>query len=156
MSFFKSLGDDFCNQFEVYSSDMWQPFLDISEELFPNATIVIDRFHWTKHLNKVVDSARKDLKKHDKENEAFKKLKWSLIKRKEKLSKVDKERLEKAFHAAKAYEEIAPLEQLYQMKNQLSDIFDQPYCFELGKLEAEFWIKKAETIGNKHLDTFID
>jgi len=35
ISFFKSLGDDFCNQIETYSSDMWQPFLDIAAQLFP-------------------------------------------------------------------------------------------------------------------------
>lgn len=156
ISFFKALGDDFCNQIEVYSSDMWQPFLDIAEELFPNATTVIDRFHWTKHLNKVVDNARKDLRKQDKENEAFKNLKWALIKRPERLNEKEKVQLEQAIMAASAFEEIAPLKKLYDIKNELVSIFDTHHSFELGKLEVELWIKKAETIGNKHLDKFVN
>lgn len=156
ISFFKSLGDDFCNQIEVYSSDMWQPFLDIASEIFPNATTVIDRFHWTKHLNKVVDSARKDLRKQDKENEAFKNLKWTLIKRPEHLNEKEKEQLEQAITAAGAFEEIAPLKKLYEMKNELISIFDSHLSFELGKLEVELWMKKAEIIGNKHLDKFVN
>ncbi|WP_076774358.1 transposase [Bernardetia litoralis] len=30
ISYFKALRECFCNQVEVYSSDMWQPFLDIA------------------------------------------------------------------------------------------------------------------------------
>ena len=41
----------------------------------------VDRFHWTIHLNKVLDSARKALRKKDKDEEAYKRLKWKLIKR---------------------------------------------------------------------------
>jgi len=155
IEYFKGLGEDFCKQVEVYSSDMWQPFLDIAEELFPNADTVIDRFHWTKHLNKVVDSVRKDLRKTDKENEAFKRLKWALIKRPEHLKDNEQEQVQQAIAASKNFEQIAPLEQIYQMKNELIGIFDRPFCFEMGKLEVEFWIKRAEVIDNKHLNKFI-
>ena len=155
ISFFKSLGDDFCNQIENYSSDMWQPFLDIGADLFPNAKVVIDRFHWTKHLNKVVDNGRKDLRKEDKNNDAFKRLKWTLIKRPEHLNEKEKKQLEQAIIAAEPLKENVPLKELYEIKNQLISIFDRPLSFELGKLEVEFWIKKAEIIGNKHLDKFV-
>lgn len=155
ISFFKSLGDDFCNQIENYSSDMWQPFLDIGADLFPNAKVVIDRFHWTKHLNKVVDNSRKDLRRQDKENDAFKRLKWTLIKRPEHLNEKEKEELEQAIIAAKPLEEIVPLEKLYEIKNQLISIFDKPFSFEFGKLEVELWIKKAEILDNKHLNKFV-
>ena len=155
ISFFKSLGNDFCNQIENYSSDMWQPFLDIGAALFPNARVVIDRFHWTKHLNKVIDNNRKDLRKQDKDNDAFKRLKWTLIKRPEHLNEKEKEQLKQAIIAAKPLEQIVPLEKLYEIKNQLVSIFDQSFSFEFGKLEVELWIKKAEILANKHLDKFV-
>ena len=155
ISYFKGLGEDFCNKVEVYSSDMWQPFLDIAQEIFVNADAVIDRFHWTKHLNKVIDNLRKDLRKEDKENEAFKNLKWTLIKRSEKLNEKEKKQLEEAIRASKSLEDRVPLEEVYQIKNELIAIFDTPFSFEVGKLEVEFWIKKAETIDNKHLNKFI-
>jgi transposase len=155
VSYFKGLGECFCNQVEVYSSDMWQPFLDIAQELFVNADAVIDRFHWTKHLNKVIDNLRKDLRKEDKENGAFKNLKWTLIKRSEKLNEKEKEQLEEAIRASKSFEDRVPLEKVYQIKNELIAIFDKPFSFEMGKLEVEFWIKKAEIIDNKHLNKFI-
>lgn len=155
IKYFEELGAEVCEQVEVYSSDMWQPFLDVAEELFPNASTVIDRFHWTKHLNKVVDEVRKDLRRADKDNEAFKRLKWPLIKRPEHLKETEEEQVQQAISAAKDHEATAPLEQVYALKNELISIFDQPLSFEMGKLQVEFWIKKAETIGNKHLDKFI-
>jgi len=148
-AFFKDLGEGFCNQIEVYSSDMWQPFLDIAKELFPNATAVIDRFHWTKHLNKVVDEIRKELRRKDKENEVFKHLKWALIKRDENLNEEEKQKLQTALKAS------TDLSEAYQLKNELVAIFDKDSSFQVAKLEVEFWIKKAETIENKHLDKFI-
>ena len=155
ISFFHSLGDEFCKQVEVYSSDMWQPFLDIGAEIFPNAQVVIDRFHWTNHLNKVLDNARKDLRQIDKDNAAFKYLKWTLVKRPEHLKAKEKQVLEEALEAAKAFEKTAPLAQIYEIKNELITIFDTNFSFEMAKLEVEFWIKKAEIIDNKHLNKFV-
>jgi transposase len=155
ISFFHSLGDEFCKQVEVYSSDMWQPFLDIGAEIFPNAQVVIDRFDWTNHLNKVLDNARKDLRQIDKDNAAFKYLKWTLVKRPEHLKAKEKQVLEEALEAAKAFEKTTPLAQIYEIKNELITIFDTNFSFEMGKLEVEFWIKKAEIIDNKHLNKFV-
>lgn len=147
--FFKEKGVDFCNQIEVYSSDMWQPFLDIAEEIFPNATTVIDRFHWTKHLNKAVDETRKELRRTDKENKVFKNLKWPLIKRQANLNEEEKQKV------AQALEASLDLSKVYRLKNELVSIFDKDQNFQLAKLEVELWIKKAETIENKYLNKFI-
>lgn len=58
-SYFQGLGTNFCAQIEDFCSDMWGPFQDLAKEIFPNANIHVDRFHWTIHLNKVLDSERK-------------------------------------------------------------------------------------------------
>ena len=61
-AYFQSLGVDFLNQVKEFCSDMWGPFQDLAKELFPNALIHVDRFHWTMHLNKALDSYRKYLR----------------------------------------------------------------------------------------------
>ena len=68
-AYFQGLGKEFCLQIQEFCSDMWGPFQDLAEELFPNALIHVDRFHWTLHLNKVLDSFRKKILREDKENE---------------------------------------------------------------------------------------
>lgn len=40
--------------------DMWQPYLDMIKEQFPNATLIFDKFHIVQHLNKAVDEVRKE------------------------------------------------------------------------------------------------
>jgi transposase len=92
---------------------MWGPFQDLAVELFPNALIHIDRFHWMTYLNKIVDNFRKELRLKDKNIDAFKRLKWKF-----KLSLTDKEDLNKAFEYSKELEEV------YQMKHMFQAIFD--------------------------------
>jgi len=73
-AYFQGLGEGFCQQVLEFCSDMWGPFQDLAKELFPNALIHVDRFHWTLHLNKVLDNLRKQLRRNDKEEAAFKNL----------------------------------------------------------------------------------
>jgi transposase len=42
---FEGLGADFCQQIEVVACDMWSPYRDVAEQCFPNAEVVVDRFH---------------------------------------------------------------------------------------------------------------
>jgi len=148
--YFNNLGEEICAKVTDYCSDMWGPFQDLAKELFPNATIHIDRFHWTVHLNKTVDGFRKALRREDKDEEAFKKLKWKLIKRPEKLSETEVEDLQKAF-------EIAPeLEEVYQMKNTFQAIFDTHFSHEFASTQIDLWLQHAKALKNQYLNTFIE
>jgi len=148
--YFNDLGEEVCSKVTDYCSDMWGPFQDLATELFPNATVHIDRFHWTVHLNKTVDSFRKALRRENKDEEAFKKLKWKLIKRLEKLGETEVEDLQKAF-------EIAPeLEEVYQMKNTFQAIFDSHFSYEFANTQVDLWLEHAKALKNQYLNTFID
>jgi len=129
---------------------MWGPFQDLASELFPNALIHIDRFHWTVYLNKTVDNFRKELRRENKDIDAFKRLKWKLIKRKDKLKEADKIDLNNAFELSNELEDV------YQMKNMFQAIFDAKFSFELALKQIDIWIDKAKMLKNKHLDEFID
>ena len=147
-AYFQSLGDDFCAKIEDFCSDMWGPFQDLAKEIFPNANIHVDRFHWTIHLNKVLDSERKSIRKENKEEEVYKRLKWKLIKRPENLNEQEIEDLKNAFN-------LNPeLEDLYEMRNTFQAIFDNDFSCDFAKEQIDHWLEQAKRMGNKHLDKF--
>ena len=148
-TYFQGLGNNFCAQIEDFCSDMWGPFQDLGQELFPNARIHVDRFHWTTHLNDVLDNMRKKLRRTDKEEEVFKRLKWKLIKRPENLSEQDKEDLRKAFDKA------PDLEDAYQLRNTLQSIFDTDYSYDFAVQQIDHWLAYAAEWKNRYLDKFI-
>jgi transposase len=147
-AYFKGIGSKFCNQIEDFCSDMWGPFQDLAKEIFPNAAIHVDRFHWTIHLNKVVDNARKSLRRKDPEEEAYKGLKWKLIKRPENLNEEEVKDLKKAFA-------LSPeLEDLYEMRNTFQAIFDTNYSYDFAEIQIDNWLEQASVLKNKYLDKF--
>lgn len=149
-AYFKGLGSDICSRVEDFCSDMWGPFQDLAAEIFPNARIHIDRFHWTVHLNKTVDNFRKQLRRKNKDEIAFKNLKWKLIKRVENLSSQEKKDLEFAF-------KISPeLEEIYQMKNTFQAIFDTNFSYDFAVVNIDAWIAQATVLNNEYLTKFVE
>ena len=51
VTYFQNLGPVFCQQITVVSCDLWQPYLAVAATCFPQATLVLDRFHVVKLLN---------------------------------------------------------------------------------------------------------
>lgn len=149
-AYFQGLGTEFCHQVKEFCSDMWGPFQDLAAEIFPNALIHVDRFHWTLHLNKALDSFRKKLRRDDKEEAVFKGLKWKLIKRPKNLSELEKKELENAF-------KVSPkLEEIYQLRNTFQTIFDTTYSYDIGVKQVDLWIEKATCLNNRYLNQFVD
>lgn len=146
---FQALGADFCGQIEVVSCDMWSAYIHLAKELFPNAKVVIDRFHLVKSMNEVLDKIRSKLRKNEPANEAFKFIKWDLFKRPEKLSCTDRLELNKAFVAAPILEEV------YELRNTFNAMFD--ICTTDQALETHLnqWLIFAKKLACKPLDKFI-
>ena len=148
--YFNDLGQSTCAKITDYCSDMWGPFQDLAKELFPNAKIHIDRFHWTVHLNKTVDELRKNLRREHKDEDVLKRLKWKLIKRPENLLASEQEDLKNAF-------EFAPdLEEIYFMKNTFQSIFDSDFSMAFANQQVDFWLQQAQQLNNKQLNKFVE
>ena len=128
---------------------MWEAYVNVAKSLFPNAKIVIDRFHWMKHLNDAVDNQRKLERKLNPEEEMFKQLKWKLIKNQKELTQEEQILLKKAF--AKSPE----LEEIYELKNTFQAIFDCEFSKETAEKEIQYWMDYAEQLSNKYLNKFI-
>lgn len=149
-AYFQGLGADFCSQIEDFCSDMWQPFQDLAKDLFNNARIHIERFHWTIHLNKVLDNYRKQLRRENKNEDVFKRLKWKLIKRPEKLSEQENKELQLAFQKNKE------LEDLYEMRNTFQAIFDMEYSYDFAVQQIDLWLQQSDMLQNKYLNEFVE
>ncbi|OQY28510.1 MAG: hypothetical protein B6244_07125 [Candidatus Cloacimonetes bacterium 4572_55] len=50
----------FCQSIEVFSCDMWDGYVSTAKNVFPNAEIVIDRFHFFGQMSKALDNVRMD------------------------------------------------------------------------------------------------
>lgn len=48
---------------EIFVSDMYKPYIDVAKICFPNAKIVIDKYHYTRQVYWAVDRVRKRIQK---------------------------------------------------------------------------------------------
>jgi len=78
--YFKALGESFCQGIRVFSADMWEGYTNVAKALFPNARIVVDRFHFFAHLQKALDNCRKALRRQFPDREELKNIKWLFLK----------------------------------------------------------------------------
>lgn len=146
---FQSLGSDFCNQIEVVACDMWRTYRDVAEEMFPNAEVVIDRFHVVKPLNDVLDVARRRLRTELQGDSDFKGLKWMLFKQPKNCSADELAVLEKALGKSWLLSEI------YEMRNTFHAMFETATSGELLAGQLDLWMEHASAIKDDALDGFV-
>ncbi len=115
---FAALGPSFCAQITVVATDMWRPYRDVAETHFPNAEVVIDRFHVVKALNEMLDRIRKHLRREHADTDCFKSIKWSLFKRTDACPADEQARLDEAFA------ESPLLGDAYRLRNAFHALMD--------------------------------
>lgn len=135
---FKQLGADFCNQITDVACDLWDGFITTAKQCFPNVKIILDRFHVTKLLNNVLDDFRKELRKTDKENVNYKRLKWILYKQYHTLTDEQLDDLDLAF------ENSPILKKLYKTRERFHHILDNSSSVKEAILAIEQWIDKLD------------
>jgi transposase len=141
------LGSDILNQIEEVSIDLWVPYKSVVEELMPNAQVVADRFHVMAQINKELDSRRKEEKRQaeklkkkkqrDEKTQGIKNSKYPLLKKKEKLTEIEKEKL-------KELEKVAPdLMLMYQEKEKIREIFESKITADEAFWKMGEWTESA-------------
>src|SRR5512147_41614 len=146
INYFNQKGLQWCHQVEVFCSDMWEGFISTAQAVFPQAVIVVDRFHFFQYMNKAVDNQRKHLRKMCKDYDEFKHLKWALLKNRSALTEDEKKKLKQAFF-------LSPeLKALYEQKEKLRDIFEQHLTKEQAQQQIDQWIENAKKLNNKYLN----
>ena len=93
-AFFADWGKERCGAIRAVCLDMWQPYIDVIEEMLPEAVMVFDKFHIIRHLMDAVDKVRREEArrlKEEGESELLAKTRYIWLKNPENLT--DKQRL---------------------------------------------------------------
>jgi Transposase and inactivated derivatives len=148
-AYFLAKGEAFCAGVEVVSCDMWEGFSTTAKEVFPNVSVVIDRFHFFQHCHQVLDTIRKELRKKDPQNEYFKAIKWLLYKSWADLNVEQRSTLLKAFRRSPT------LKECYFLKVELQNIFDTAMDKSKAEVHILQWIEQAKKVQHKAMDKFL-
>ncbi|MBD2309815.1 ISL3 family transposase [Chroococcidiopsis sp. FACHB-1243] len=121
-------------QVEEVSVDMWGGFPKVVQAVFPNAVIVIDRFHVMKAVNEELNKIRKQVGIFDRRS------KFLLWKNGLDLTQEETQKLEAILHRSKR------LRQAYYWKEKFRTIYEKPLMVEEGKALLQQWLYEARAV----------
>jgi transposase len=116
------------------SVDMWGGFPKVVEKVFPNATLVIDRFHVMQAANKGLNKVRRQVGVFDRGS------KFILLRNGAELKENEKQTLEQVLNRSKR------LRKAYESKEELRAIYESPLTVETGRLHVEEWLTRAQKV----------
>lgn len=122
--------------------DMWKPYRQCLEKLFPRKIVVVDRFHVAKELNKACDKVRKEL--NDKgefaqlSGKERKKLHWAVRFNNKSLRK--KQQYRKVLR--KAMKVSPQLKLAVELRNKFREIFNLKR-FEVAQRSISNWLRRV-------------
>lgn len=142
-------------QIRTVCTDMWEAYVNAVREVLPHAALVIDRFHVAQHYYDDADTLRKqELKRLRKELpeetvKHFKRTLWPFRKRASDLQPDEKERLDALFaHSPQ-------LKQAYDLREQLTAIFDTARSKAAALRQIKAWCRKVEASGLRCFAPFL-
>lgn len=155
VSFLTSIPFEIRAQIERVCSDMYKGFTGAVQETLPWAKLVIDRFHVAKAYRECADTVRKQevrrlrqsLSKTD--YEEIKGAMWPFRKSPKRLKDKEQAVLETLF----AYS--PQLKQAYDLRESLTQIFEQDYTKPGAKRAIRAWCKRVRKSGLKAFDAFL-
>lgn len=151
-AYFLGKGEAFCNQITCFCSDMWEGYLNCAKEVFPNATIIADRFHFFAYMNKEVDKCRKAMRRKHPEDQDLKHLKWTLLRPVENLPAQALEELTLVLENPK-YE---LLKRTWTARNEFRDILEKHISVKQAEKEIEQWEQRHTEMPNRFVQRFAD
>jgi transposase len=139
---------DFCAQITDVSCDLWSAYISVAETCFPQANIILDRFHVTKLLNNGLDVFRKALRTEEVDNDNFKKLKWILFKQYHVLSDKELDRLDAAIA------DCPRIDILYKKRESFHHILDNAPDVATALVQIDVWLASLKTEAITEFDAF--
>jgi transposase len=120
---------------------MWGGFPKVVKEVFPNAKIVIDRFHVMQPVIKELNQVRQKAKIKIKGS------RFILLKNKVDLTEEEKVKLENVLKCSKR------LRLAYNLKEDFRSIFETCKTPEEGQKQLKEWLQKAKAVYGAVLET---
>ena len=140
------------SQLETVATDLWSHYRDAVVEVFDDKVkIVADRFHVMQNLHEAIHKARRQAQKQaqtEEERQELKGLRYLLLKKDEKLTTKEKQRLQ-------ALKKTHP--QLYtvtRLRQRLYEWYETDHSLEEATKELTQWLEDAKELACKPLDTF--
>jgi transposase len=119
---------------EEVSVDMWGGFPKVVKEVFPNASVVFDRFHVMKPVNEELNLIRKQVGVKDQGS------KFILLKNGEDLNAEEKTKLAEILSRSKR------LRSAYEWKEEFREIYEKSTTVEEGRIWLSEWLNKAQSV----------
>jgi len=140
--FFEELGLEKQKHILLAVVDMWDPYIASLTNYCPNVRIVYDKFHIIKIINQALDDVRKKefAKTDNKQRKEWKKKRFLILKRNKNLNDKQKETLNELMNQNET------LYQAYLLKEQISDIMDEPEV-STAITRMEEWLKNVINAG---------
>ncbi len=63
VSYFRQFSRKERNRVKFFVCDMWQPYIDLAKIFFPKAIIIIDKYHFIRHVTWAIENVRKRIQK---------------------------------------------------------------------------------------------
>jgi len=128
----------------VFVVDMHKPYVSAIKEACPGSDIVIDKFHVIRKVNEALDRMRKILQRAYKKRGGRKRfvyrIRWLLLKGRERLTLEEKERLDYVLGRAPL------LAKAYDLKETFRDLYKACENYEDGRGCIESWCNMCDTI----------
>lgn len=151
IKYFQQKGPAFCQQIELFCSDLWEGYLNAAHCVFPTATIVTDRFHFFAKLQQAIDTCRKYYRKKYPKDKDLVNLKWLLLKNKSDLTSQER-RVVAVVFANPAYE---LLKRCYEAKNAFRAILEADITRQEAQEKITYWLAEFTQTPNQFLNKFI-
>lgn len=136
--------------------DMWEGFANAAKEALGTAVvIVVDRYHVAKNYRQCADKLRQQVGKELKatlpeaEYKQLKGVMWAFRKNRADLNEAEQALLERLFAHSPA------LEKAYQLREDLTAIFESPLTKAEAKAEIQGWRQRVSASGLRCYDSFL-
>lgn len=133
------------------ATDLWEHYRTAVHTVFPEVSVVADRFHVVQNLHKAIHKIRREAQKEaatEDERSQLKGLRYLLLKNEHKLTDSDKRRL------AQLKETHPELYQVWLLRQKLYEWYETQTTPEEARLSLNNWIADAQQLGLKPLDAF--
>lgn len=126
---------------QYFVCDMWLPYADLARSFFPNATIIVDKYHFIRQISWAIENVRKRVQQKmlPSLRKYFKRSKRLILKRSDKLKQEEKEALDVML----LYSE--DLRQAYKLKEAFYTIC-QETRYSIQRKDFYEWIQYAEQV----------
>lgn len=143
------------NNVKVVVIDMWRPYYSVLRKVFPNAMILIDRFHMVRQAIWSLEAVRKRIQKECPKpmRVYFKRSRTVLLKRSDRLT--INEHINELAIRDTIFKYVPDLKTAYDLKEEILWMFQTIHDSQTARLRLNQWIEKAKNCGLPEFKTSI-